>query len=251
MDNDQNKVEKLRYVGQPGDLDNDLKIAIVQFNQAKDKITQLNSGLNQSINIQIASIRDEFAAALNVARGEASESQLQFQKELSNFVDEAKERVDAFKRAKLELSTIFEVTELWKNKSDVHKAAARNGSIAFVIISIVAFLYMYYFIDNSQIYPNGANTWLITAKGIAPLILMAWMLKLVSRYINQNLLLMDDARVRSAVADTFIGLVAEDITEMNKTERSLALNALFRAPGGGNDIDVDPPNWLDLIKGAK
>jgi len=251
MDNDQDKVEKIRNTGQTAYLERDLKDATDQFNQAKEKLTQLNMGLTQSINIQIASIRDDFAAALNVARGEVSDIQLQFQTELSNFINEAKQNVEAFKKAKLELSTIFEVTELWKNKSDVHKKAARNGSIAFLIISVAAFLYMYYFIDSSAIYPSGSNTWLITAKGIAPLILMAWMLKLVSRYINQNLSLMDDARVRSAVADTFIGLVAEDITEMNKTERSLALNALFRAPGGGHDVDVDPPNWLDLIKGVK
>lgn len=80
----------------------------------------------------------------------------------------------------------------------------------------------------------------------APVFLYVWGLKLLIRFQMRSLALMDDANQRRATMDTYFHLLEHD--KASTEERALMLNALFRPlPGQGND-NVDPPNYIDIVK---
>lgn len=81
-----------------------------------------------------------------------------------------------------------------------------------------------------------------------PLALYLWGVKLLVRFNARSLMLMDDARQRGTMMDTYFHLIERDAA--TKEDRALILNALFRpAPGHGSD-NVEPPNFTELLDKA-
>lgn len=80
-----------------------------------------------------------------------------------------------------------------------------------------------------------------------PIFLYVWAIRLVVRFNSRSLMLLDDARLRLTMLDTFFHLIEKE--GAIKEDRALVLNALFRpAPGHGDN--VDPPNFTELVTKA-
>lgn len=80
----------------------------------------------------------------------------------------------------------------------------------------------------------------------APLGFIVWMIRILVRYNTRSLLLMDDAKQRVTMLNTYLYLIEQDAAV--KQDRGAILEALFRrAPGHGGDT-VEPPHFTDLLK---
>lgn len=81
-----------------------------------------------------------------------------------------------------------------------------------------------------------------------PLALYFWLIKLVVRFNMRSMLLMDDARQRATMLETYYRMIEKSAA--TKEDRALVLQALMRpAPGHGSD-SVDPPNFTEVIDKA-
>ncbi|MCI9865829.1 hypothetical protein RHIZ_07735 [Rhizobium skierniewicense] len=80
-----------------------------------------------------------------------------------------------------------------------------------------------------------------------PIFLYIWAIRLVVRFNSRSLMLLDDARLRLTMLDTFFHLIQKEGAV--KEDRALVLNALFR-PGPGHGDNVDPPNFTELVTKA-
>lgn len=79
-----------------------------------------------------------------------------------------------------------------------------------------------------------------------PLAMYIWLVRIVVRFNMRSLLLMDDARQRNTMLETYLHLVERDAAV--KADRPLILEALFRrTPGHGSDT-IEPPNLADILK---
>lgn len=80
-----------------------------------------------------------------------------------------------------------------------------------------------------------------------PVFLYIWAIRLVVRFNSRSLMLLDDARLRLTMLDTYFHLIKKEGAA--KEDRALVLNALFRpAPGHGDN--VEPPNFTELVTKA-
>ncbi|RAZ75807.1 DUF6161 domain-containing protein [Mesorhizobium atlanticum] len=81
-----------------------------------------------------------------------------------------------------------------------------------------------------------------------PLALYFWLIKLVVRFNIRSMLLMDDARQRATIIETYYKMIEQGGATVE--DRALILQALCRpAPGHGGD-SVDPPNFTEVIDKA-
>ncbi|RWN11775.1 DUF6161 domain-containing protein [Mesorhizobium sp.] len=79
-----------------------------------------------------------------------------------------------------------------------------------------------------------------------PVAMYLWLIRIVVRFNTRSLLLMDDARQRNTMLETYLHLVERD--KEAKGERPLILEALFRrTPGHGGDT-IDPPSLPDVLR---
>jgi hypothetical protein len=80
------------------------------------------------------------------------------------------------------------------------------------------------------------------------LALYFWLIKLVVRFNMRSMLLMDDARQRATMLETYYRMIEKGAA--TNEDRALVLQALMRpAPGHGPD-SVEPPNFTDVIEKA-
>ncbi|RWC84946.1 MAG: hypothetical protein EOS72_28730 [Mesorhizobium sp.] len=78
-----------------------------------------------------------------------------------------------------------------------------------------------------------------------PILVYLWMLKAVMRYFVRSMLLMDDARQRETMLDTYFLLTEKG--RADERDRPLILWALFRqTPGHGPD-GIEPPDFTEVI----
>lgn len=78
-----------------------------------------------------------------------------------------------------------------------------------------------------------------------PILVYLWMLKAVMRYFMRSMLLMDDARQRETMLDTYFLLTEKG--RADERDRPLILWALFRqTPGHGPD-GIEPPDFTEVI----
>lgn len=81
-----------------------------------------------------------------------------------------------------------------------------------------------------------------------PVILYLWVIRLVIRFNARSLMLVDDARQRHTMMDTYFHLIAESAAV--KEDRALILAALFRPTPGQPNETVEPPNFTELLDKA-
>ena len=77
-----------------------------------------------------------------------------------------------------------------------------------------------------------------------PLALYFWLIRLVVRFNMRSMLLMDDARQRATMLETYYKMIERSAATVK--DRALVLQALMRpAPGHGSDT-VEPPNFTEV-----
>lgn len=82
-----------------------------------------------------------------------------------------------------------------------------------------------------------------------PLVLYFWAIRLVVRFNGRSMLMMDDARQRETMMDTYVHLI--ETSNASANERALVLNALFRPSLSTAQENVEPPNFIELIGKGK
>lgn len=174
-------------------------------------------------------------------------------------------QIEAFSTSVREELRIDATKRLWRNRalgstvsfwiSAVVIAAAILGPPWWAIYHIeMVFAFLKRVGDAAtQGLPPDATSAQLTAATIsrlvvitAPLALYFWAVKLLVRFNTRSMVLMDDARQRHTTMDTYFHLIERN--GASTEERGLMLNALFRPlPGQGQD-NVDPPNFIELVK---
>ncbi|MFZ9502550.1 MAG: hypothetical protein ACO27F_13385 [Beijerinckiaceae bacterium] len=83
---------------------------------------------------------------------------------------------------------------------------------------------------------------------LIPVVAVGWLLRIGGKVVTQALTLKSDAEQRLALLETYIRMVADPQSGVDKTDRALVLNALFRPLPGQEVDDVQPPTFLELMK---
>ncbi len=222
------------YLGVDVSDDIQLEKAAVSGNVSKmqSEIEQLHDSYRQSI----LSIKEDSARII---------------KDLQS---SAESEIDALRNAQKELTRISPAVELWKTKTFDHLLSVIVGSVIFIsTIAISVYLIFRYGDEYVRNMPLDSVHAQVTTSVllIAPLLGVAWILKLVSKYISQNLIFMEDAKHRRAITASYLGLLSsEGVPAISESERAIALQALFRpSPGAAPDLDLAPPSIIDLVRG--
>lgn len=146
-----------------------------------------------------------------------------------------------------------EAIDMWWWKAFWHKTAFWLSAIVFISMVVVPIWFGWnnwelVKVEIANLFPVGADLpfgrlLVVTV----PLLGYAWVLRLVSKYLNQNLTLGDDASQRKVMARTFIQLVSEGAVKDDQ-DRATILHALFRPMPGAASDDDQPPNVIGMIK---
>ncbi|MCZ7934651.1 DUF6161 domain-containing protein [Agrobacterium leguminum] len=176
-----------------------------------------------------------------------------------------KENVNAFANAVREELKTSTTKELWRNRGDTAEKSfwMSAGIVAFLIIAPLILLFFcgaqinegFFKLTNASFIGLGENPTAIqvTAATVgrlvlitAPLALYFWAIKLIVRFNTRCMILMDDARQRHTTMDTYFHLIERN--GATPEERGLMLNALFRPLPGQGQENVEPPNFMELVK---
>lgn len=174
------------------------------------------------------------------------------QAKLADAVSKSVEEVSRLREAQKALVTIAPIVGLWTSKTSAHRLSFFLAAALFIAIVVATGLVCWRHADRyiqSIVGVVGDRQILGSALVAAPIIAIAWVLRLVSRFAITNLSLWHDASQRKATVETFLSLLGEDRAALSKEERALALAALFRPIPGGSSSDIDPPSFLDFIRG--
>ncbi|WP_269581218.1 DUF6161 domain-containing protein [Roseibium sp. Sym1] len=158
-------------------------------------------------------------------------------------------KVDALRTERV----LGETFSMWSNKALVHTLSFWFSAIVFAALIFGPLYYGFThfeqlkmtiedFLPTSETIPFGRLVVITT-----PVLGYAWILRLVSRYLNQNLMLAHDANQRKVMARTFVHLVSEGAASDDE-DRATILTALFRPMPGVNSDDDQPPNVIGMIK---
>lgn len=173
----------------------------------------------------------------------------------------ADEKIEARLTAKQELDKISKPVDLWSKAARTHRRRFQVGlsliSLTVVVFSVGAIEYLVPALNNlgfvrseaaQPFTPATTFTLAITAAIIAA---AGFVLKIAGRFVTNALTLAEDAEVRAALADTFIGLTAEDTRGSNEDRdkaRTVMLAALFRPLPGHQQEDITAPTVLSLAQ---
>lgn len=78
-----------------------------------------------------------------------------------------------------------------------------------------------------------------------PLALYFWLIRLIVRFNMRSMLLMDDARQRATMLETYYRMIERSAATTE--DRALVLQALMRPPPGHGPDTVEPPNFTEVI----
>jgi hypothetical protein len=154
-----------------------------------------------------------------------------------------------------EESIFKSASALWQGKARRHAAAYAAG---FVIILCSLAAIGYTIGSHAQALltampvnkTTGEFTYLAVVIVGLLFVAVAWVYRMLGRFVLENFTLASDARQRQMILQTFLTLVGTPEAEMKEGERVLILSAIFRpAPGQGAD-DPAPSSLMDLMKGA-
>jgi len=152
-----------------------------------------------------------------------------------------------------EQNSLEAATTVWSSKVKGHQRAFRWSFflLVFVIGSLLgAALYWRHEVFSllRTLAPDGGDLrygFLVLL--LIPILAIGWLLRIGGKIATQALTLKADAEQRSALVDTYLSLVADPKAGIDKNDRAIVLNALFR-PLPGETEDILPPNVLELIK---
>lgn len=79
-----------------------------------------------------------------------------------------------------------------------------------------------------------------------PALVFLWMIRAVMRFFIRSLLLMDDARQRQTMLETYFLLTERG--RADEKDRPMILWALFRQTRGHGPDGIEPPDFTEVIK---
>lgn len=207
---------------------------------------------------------EESFAKLAIAIGEKSEFESKITDRVGGLDTALNAQIDhKFKEFQINL-VINDAAILWSIKARNHRIMYAIGASLF--IGAISF-----FVGCAIIYwPNliGALPEEVfkdhpfggLALMLIPILAIAWVLRLISRFTLNNMMLADDAHQRSVMVNTFLKLVSTEVggDQMEPTDemryavdadkdRTIILNAIFRPLPGTVQEDIQPPSLLDLL----
>lgn len=226
---------------------------------SRDGLARLNAVSDETIS--------KAASAAKKVNEVASEAQRQ-EKQINELVESvaaSKDNVQAFANSLREELKTSTTKELWKNRGDASMRSFRLSAAVIATMMAAPLLSLVFFGDgfadgfvklanapftNLGADPTAAQLTAATLSRLilisAPIALYFWAIKLIVRYNNRSMTLMDDARQRHTTMDTYFHLIEKN--GATPEERGLMLNALFRPIPGQGQENVEPPNFMELIK---
>lgn len=187
--------------------------------------------------------KDEFANTKN----NLDKSLKDAQKKINKFVSES-ERI---KKAVSESIKLDSANKFYEKKSKTHN---NNFKILISLFFLIVVYISFHFIDN---FFYLKEEFLSVAQGgqslsallffTAPVLLLAWILRLILKLAMQQNSLAIDASMRSTMINVFVALKAEGET-VEAEERLVMLNSIFRPLGATSGDDVHPPSLADLAE---
>lgn len=146
-------------------------------------------------------------------------------------------------------------SQLWSDKARRHTGAYLLGFVAILVsLSIVATTAKEYGPGFIKAMPVNETTHDISYIAILLVglifVALAWVFRMLGRFVLDNFTLASDARQRQMILQTFLNLVGTPDAKMQDGERVLILSAIFRPVAGQGPDDPAPSSLLDLMKGA-
>jgi hypothetical protein len=186
---------------------------------------------------------------------------------LNNSLSITDENLEAFKKAAQERAGQTQSRQHWSRRIRINSIgfAVSAGLLLFflAIVPVFGFIFSSHVLQfmkavSSEISselgsaPNAAQVTMAAVNRVvligAPVALYFWLIRILVRYNAMTLAMMDDAHQRRTMIDTYIHLIEHQFA---KTEdRAILLNAIFR-PSPGQQNDVDPPSFVDLVDRLK
>lgn len=192
----------------------------------------------------------EFTINRIIERSE--KTNFEFSETTNNFIAKKAEEIEAFKRSVGESIRFGDAAELWKEKANSHRW---GFYVWFAIFTISAGGVGWYLVSHIKVIADsipkdkdGALSYSSLIFFIVPVVAFGWVLRLISRFINNQLVLSDDARHRDVMTKTYLALVAEKDSQVDQKDRLVMLNAIFRPLPGAQVEDIAPPTIMDLLK---
>lgn len=233
------------------------------FTKTKDAVHQLMTEATEVVS-ETSKAAEKIEAEIATQHLDVGEHRKLVAKLLAD-ISTGEENIKAFSMAVREELKVDATKKLWSRRA-VGSAIAfwvSAGVIAFAIIlppywafthieNVVLFLRR---IGDAAVQglPAEAGPAQLTAATIsrlvivsAPLAMYFWAIKLIVRFNTRSMVLMDDARQRQTTMDTYFHLVENN--KASPEERGLMLNALFKPLPGQGQENVDPPNFMELVK---
>lgn len=202
--------------------------------------------------------------AVEKVKQEGLENQERLEKIVSG-VDAAEGHVSAFAASVREELSIDTTKSLWKDRAFWSATSFWISAVVVAFAILAPPLWALTHIETvlallkrigdaaTQGLPVDATAAQLTAATIsrlvvisAPLGLYFWAIKLLVRFNTRSMVLMDDARQRHTTMDTYFHLIER--SGATTEERGLMLNALFRPLPGQGQENVEPPNFMELVK---
>lgn len=187
--------------------------------------------------------------------------------EIYSTVETSKANIAAFSAAVREELRIDSNRKLWaKRANEGAKAFQISAFVLAIMLGFPPLLLLTHISEASELLrkiseaastglnPNdGAHLTAITISKLVivttPLVLYFWAIRLVVRFNGRSMLMMDDARQRETMMDTYVHLI--ETSNASANERALVLNALFRPSLSTAQENVEPPNFIELIGKGK
>ncbi len=179
-------------------------------------------------------------------------------------VDTSDGNLAAFKTSAMEALRIDTARKLWGTRAQESRRAFIWSAIALAVFLLAIPIGALFRLDSVisalrhigevtvEGLPkdlSGAELTIVTISRLVvitvPLGLYFWLIRLIVKFNARSIALMDDARQRHTMMDTYFNLIEENAAV--KEDRALILNALFRPTPGQSSDDVEPPNFIDLL----
>lgn len=218
---------------------------------------EMKKTLNQNTEKNIEKLANYFSDAthkLQVADNDLRSTiskELQYEKD--KIIEVATNEINKYKREAGATLVVKDADKLWRDKANLHRWFFGAAAVIFVFLvtAAIAFPIMYWPLISKEIlkleplftgHLLGAVVILLI-----PVLGVAWVLRLLSRFTTQNMMLADDAQLRRVMAETYVKLVSEDAIK-EPQDRAIILTALFRPLPGTTNEEVSPPSITDIIK---
>lgn len=173
--------------------------------------------------------------------------------DINRITEQSKEQLDNYIAGVGATLVVKDAHTLWRDKSNMHRWFFAFFGVLFiagVAAAIAAPIYYWPQIFSEiekldQLFEKHIIGGVILI--LIPVLGVAWVLRLISRFTIQNMVLADDAQLRRVMAETYVKLVSEGAIK-EPEDRAIILTALFRPLPGSHSDDVSPPSITDILK---